>query len=116
MQGSLITFLDDYEYSFGRSFFRDDQIPERNPNMMPTGSMWIGLKVMERKNKDGEVSKTWSWVDGWPLDIVKWAAGRPENVGTTQLQCVVLDKNGFYMDTQVGFHHASRLKSYFGHI
>ena len=105
--------MDDYEYSFGRSFFRDDQIPERNPNMMPTGSMWIGLKVMERKNKDGDVSKTWSWVDGWPLDIVKWAAGRPENVGTTQLQCVVLDKNGFYMDTQVGLQNEIQLEIYF---
>ena len=109
MKGTLITFLDDYEYSFGRSFFRDDQIPERNPKMTPTGSMWIGLKVMERKNKDGDVSKTWGWVDEWPLDIVKWAAGRPENVETTNLQCVVLDQNGYYVDTQVDFQSLNNL-------
>lgn len=71
--------------------------------------MWIGLKVMERKNKDGDVSKTWGWVDEWPLDIVKWAAGRPENVETTNLQCVVLDQNGYYVDTQVDFQSLNNL-------
>ena len=39
----LITMWDEYEVEFGKSFFRDDQLPNRKPTDLPEG-IWIGLK------------------------------------------------------------------------
>ena len=50
-KGHLVTILDDYEYAFVRSMFRDDLVPDRNPAMMPGGGLWLGLRITSRTSR-----------------------------------------------------------------
>lgn len=40
---NLLTLWDEYEMQFGRTFLRDDALPNREPDDLPNG-FWIGLK------------------------------------------------------------------------
>ena len=40
---NLLTLWDEYEMQFGRSFLRDDALPNRDPDDLPSG-FWIGLQ------------------------------------------------------------------------
>ena len=40
---NLLTLWDEYEMQFGRSFLRDDALPNRDPDDLPDG-FWIGLQ------------------------------------------------------------------------
>ena len=98
-KGHLVTILDDYEYAFVRSMFRDDAVPERNPAMMPGGGLWLGLQITTRTNSDKDTYNQWSWVDGWPLEIVKWAPGAPGNVDTTMKKVEMITPLILYIST-----------------
>ena len=90
--------MDDWEYAFARTFFRDDQVPQQDPRNVPNGGIWIGLQLNSRKDKDGNVYNNWGWVDGWPLEVSRWATTRPANVDTTGKKCAYLDTWGTYVD------------------
>lgn len=88
---NLLTLWDDYEMQFGRTFLRDDSLPNRNPNDLPKG-LWIGLKY-----KDGNWPK-WQWIDNWPLTRSNWAAEHPQinKFGP----CAFFNNNGQFESTQ----------------
>ena len=98
-KGDLTTILDDWEYAFTRTFFRDDQVAQQDPRNVMNGGIWIGLKLNERTDKDGMKYNNWGWVDGWPLEVSKWATTRPANVDVTPDKCAYLQQDGTYMDT-----------------
>jgi len=62
-----MTMWDEYEVEFGKSFFRDDQLPNRKPTDLPEG-IWIGLKKDGRQGSD-----KFQWIDGIPLTRQDWA-------------------------------------------
>lgn len=42
VMANLLTLWDEYEMQFGRTFLRDDALPNRDPGDLPNG-FWIGL-------------------------------------------------------------------------
>jgi len=39
----LLTLWDEYELEFGKTFLRDDQVPNRDPDNLPD-RYWMGLQ------------------------------------------------------------------------
>ena len=79
----LLTLLDEHELEFGKTFLRDDQVPNLDPDNLPYG-YWMGLE------HGYEEYEEWKWVDGWPLTRSNWAAGH-QNI--TIGHCAFINKD-----------------------
>ena len=72
LTGNLLTMWDEYEMLFGRTFLRDDVVPNRDPDEFTKG-FWIGLQYA-----GASWSRGWRWIDNWPLTRSNWASNHPD--------------------------------------
>ena len=84
---TLLTLWDEYELQFGRTFLRDDQLPNRAPEDIPTG-YWMGLQYGSDRGEE-----QWTWSDGLPLTRSDWEGAHPDlSVG----KCAFMNNRGSY--------------------